>query len=437
MLFAALPLLAESIPDPNPWMILPFIAMLLSIALAPFVLKHHWERHYHKIAAGLGAISVFYYLFVLKDTARMLGVGHEYISFLALVGSLFIVSGGIHITVKGEAKPWVNCLFLFIGAVIANVVGTTRASMLLIRPWIRMNKYRLTGHHVVFFIFIGSNVGGCLTPIGDPPLFLGYLKGVPFWWVIKHCWQAWAVGVGGLLAIFYFFDRINFLRAPRDVREMETHSETWKFDGLGNIFFLVLVLIGVFINKPAGVREALMIAAAAGSYFTTRKQIHESNDFTFTPIKEVAWLFAGIFATMVPALDYLEHHATSLGLHTEMQFYWLTGGLSAVLDNAPTYLAFLATAFGVVGLNMDRPADMAAFIAQHDHYLVAISVGAVFFGAMTYIGNGPNFMVKAIAEQAGAKVPGFMSYIVRYSIPILLPFLFIVAMLFFSSHRIF
>jgi Na+/H+ antiporter NhaD/arsenite permease-like protein len=437
MQFPALPIVAESLSDPNPWMILPFAAMLLSIALAPFVVKHHWERHYGKVAVFLGSISVVYYLAVLEDGARMLGVAHEYISFLALVGSLYVISGGIHITVKGEAKPWVNCVFLFIGAVISNIIGTTGASMLLIRPWLRMNKYRLTAHHIVFFIFIVSNVGGCLTPIGDPPLFLGYLKGVPFWWVLEKCWKAWAIGVGGLLAIFYVADRANFLRAPRDVREMETRSETWRFEGLTNLFFLAVVLAGVFITQPAGLREVLMIGAAVGSYFATPRRIHESNDFTFGPIKEVAWLFAGIFATMVPALDYLAHHATSLGLRSELQFYWLTGVLSAVLDNAPTYLTFLAMAFGIAGLSMDNSAHIATFIAQHDHYLMAISIGAVFFGAMTYIGNGPNFMVKAIAEQAGAKVPGFGGYVLRFSVPILLPFLFLVSVLFFSRFRVF
>lgn len=423
--------------SPHPAMVLPFVLMLLSIALAPIFLKHHWERNYHKISLSLGAIAVFYYAFVLKNWARIGHVAHEYVSFIVLIGSLFIVAGGIHIGVKGEAKPWANCAFLFIGAILANVIGTTGASMLLVRPWIRMNKYRFTGFHTVFFIFIVSNIGGCLTPIGDPPLFLGYLKGVPFGWVFEHCWKAWCIGVGGLLTIFYCFDRLNFSRAPCAVREMETRPETWRFSGLHNLGFLAVILAAVFIKKPDGLRELVMAASAIASYFTTCAEDHKANDFSFAPIKEVAWLFLGIFATMMPALDYLELHAAQLGIHTEMQFYWLTGALSAVLDNAPTYLAFLAVAFGSFGLNMDLPAQMDAFIAQQNHYLVALSLGAVFFGAGTYIGNGPNLMVKSIAEQAGVKTPDFVSYIFKYAAPILLPLFWIISLLFFSKWRVF
>jgi len=191
------------------------------------------------------------------------------------------------------------------------------------------------------------------------------------------------------------------------------------------------------VNRPAGLRELVMIGAAAGSYFTTKKRIHEANAFSFGPIKEVAWLFIGIFATMMPALDYLEQHADSLGIHTEMQFYWLTGALSGVLDNAPTYLTFLSSAFGLVHLNIDDAAHMQQFIAHHDHYLVAISIGAVFFGAMTYIGNGPNLMVKSICEEAGVKTPSFFRYVLLYSFPVLLPFLALIAYLFFSRGRLF
>ena len=421
--------------SPHPLMVLPFVAMLLTIAIAPLAFRHHWERWYPLIALGLGGISVAYYLAVLRQPAPMLHVAQEYLSFIALIASLYIVSGGIHIRVKGESTPAINVLFLLIGAVLANVIGTTGASMLLIRPWIRMNKFRVTAFHVVFFIFIVSNVGGCLTPIGDPPLFLGFLKGVPFWWVLEHCWQAWCVGVGGMLAIFYVLDRRNFARVPRAVREAQTAHEEWRFDGLHNILFLVLVLVGVF--QPFGLREALMLAAALGSWFTTRRDIHRANDFDFHPIKEVAWLFIGIFATMVPALQYLELHAKELPLSTEMHFYWLTGALRGVLDNAPTYHAFLAAAFGRHGLNLDSPDDMRTFMAGHDHHLIAISIGAVFFGAMTYIGNGPNFMVKAIAERQKVETPGFLAYIVRFSLPVLLPFFFLVGILFFSRWRLF
>jgi Na+/H+ antiporter NhaD/arsenite permease-like protein len=431
------PLLFAAAVDPHPAMILPFVVMLLAIALMPFINRHWWERHYPKVALGLGLITAVYYLAFLRNGSRMLHVAHEYSSFIALIGSLFIVSGGIHIRVKGQAKPWINCLFLFIGAVLSNFIGTTGASMLLIRPWIRMNKYRITSFHIVFFIFIVSNVGGCLTPIGDPPLFLGYLKGVPFWWVLEHCWEAWLVAVFGMIGIFYAFDQANFFRASLAVREKETAHETWKFDGLRNIVFLGVILAAVFLRQPPGLSEALMAAAALGSYFTTPKPIHQANDFNFAPIKEVAWLFAGIFATMVPALDYLEIHADELGLASEMRYFWSTGLLSAALDNAPTYLTFMAAAMGRHQLSLNSRDDVTAFLAQYDHELIAISLGAVFFGAMTYIGNGPNFMVKSMAEQAKVKTPGFFAYLFQYAVPILLPFFVIVSLLFFSRWRMF
>ncbi len=411
--------------------------MLLAIALMPFIHLHWWERHFPKVSIALGSITAGYYLFALGNGSRLLHVAHEYISFIALIGSLFIVAGGIHIDVKGEAKPWVNCVFLLAGAVLANLIGTTGASMLLIRPWIRMNKYRITAFHIVFFIFIVSNVGGCLTPIGDPPLFLGYIKGVPFWWVLTHCWQAWAIAVSGLLIIFYFVDRHNFLRAPKPVRDAETARELWKVQGWRNLLFLGVILAAVFVKRPVGLSEGLMAAAALGSWFFTPKAIHQANNFDFHPIREVAWLFIGIFATMVPALDYLELHAEQLHLNSEMKLYWLTGLLSGALDNAPTYLTFLAAAMGRQGLTLNQPADMLEFVTHHDHELIAISLGAVFFGALTYIGNGPNFMVRSIAVRARVKTPDFFGYLLKYSVPILLPLLGLISILFFSPWRVF
>lgn len=426
-----MPFLAEVplVLDPNPLFTLPFVALLLCIALLPFFLQRHWERHYHLISAGLGAIAVGYYVFGLHAGGEMLGVGADYGSFMVVIGSLFVVSGGIHIRVKGEATPSINCLYLLIGAVLANLIGTTGASMLLIRPWIRMNKYRFTGHHVAFFIFMVSNIGGALTPVG-PPLFMGYLKGVPFWWGLTHYWQAWSITAGCVLAIFYFLDRVNFLKAPRAIREMETAHEEWRADGLHNIAFMAVILAAV-VWFPAGWREAAMLAAAGLSYFTTKKPIHEANAFSFTPVKEVGWLFLGIFATMKPVLDYMVLHAGSLGLHSDMQFYWFSGLLSGVLDNAPTYLTFLAAAFGLQHLTLDDPAHMRLFLAAHEHYLIAISLGSTCFGALTYIGNGPNLMVKAIAEHAKVRTPGFFGYIVRYSVPFLIPVFALISWLFF------
>jgi Na+/H+ antiporter NhaD/arsenite permease-like protein len=359
-----------------------------------------------------------------------LHTAHDYVGFITLIGSLFIVSGGIHIIVKGEATPLANVIFLLAGAAIANVLGTTGAAMLLIRPWIRMNQYRITAYHIVFFIFIVANVGGCLTPIGDPPLFLGYLQGVPFWWVMKNCWPVWATGVGILLAIFYVVDRINFLRASREVRKRETANEKWKFDGLPNLFFLAVILGAVFVNKPIFLREAIMLAAALGSYFTTKKSVHEANDFNFHPIQEVAVLFAGIFATMMPALDWLNAHARELlgGNPAPGIFFWSAGGLSSVLDNAPTYLGFLSALSGVTGAK-----NISELLPLNSPHILAISIGAVFFGAATYIGNGPNFMVKAIADHKKIPMPTFLGFIFKYTLPFLLPMLIAVWWLFFKK----
>ncbi len=418
----------SAVPTPNPWMILPFGLLLVAIALAPLLLPGWWHKHYPKVAYALGAITLGYYLFGLQAHHRVLEVAHEYVSFIGLIGSLYVVSGGIHISVKGEATPLVNVVFLLIGAISANVLGTTGASMLLLRPWLRMNKYRITAHHVVFFIFIVSNVGGCLTPIGDPPLFLGYLKGIPFWWVAEHCWPMWAVGLSILLAMFYVVDSLNYLRAPKTVRERETAHETWKFEGLPNLFFLAVILIAVFINQPPFLRELLMVAAALGSYFTTHKSVHEANDFNFHPIQEVAILFIGIFATMMPALDWLESNAGLPASPSTAFFYWSCGSLSSVLDNAPTYLSFFSALVGAV-----HNADVPHLLATQTLDVVAVSVAAVFFGANTYIGNGPNFMVKAIADHNKIHTPTFFGFVFKYTLPYLLPMLVIVWWLFFRG----
>ncbi len=477
-------LFAAAAQAPHPGMIAPFVVLLLAIALAPLFFADWWTRHYPKVAVGLGAITLAYYLFVLGAVTPVLHTAHEYVSFIALIGSLYVVSGGIHIKVRGETTPWFNTAFLFVGAVLANVLGTTGASMLLIRPWLRMNKYRLTTHHVVFFIFIVSNVGGCLTPIGDPPLFLGYLKGIPFWWVAEHCWPMWAVGLGVLLAMFLVVDLLNFRKAPKPVRAAHVAPEDWfAVDGLPNVFFLAVILGAVlFANHPPFLREALMLGAAAGSYFTTRKHVHAENHFNFHPVQEVAILFIGIFATMMPALDWLAANAKELGSPTPAFFYWGSGILSSVLDNAPTYLSFLSAIFGafvdpdvvqqVQHLVQTGGADLATFVhgehaeevrntfaalqryhADHvaaktagveeievafllgnvafNNFILAISVGAVFFGANTYIGNGPNFMVKAIADQQGAKTPSFLGYIGKFTVPFMLPMLGIIWLIFF------
>ena len=409
-------------------MMLPFALLLGAMALAPLVRPDWWQRHYGKIAFGLGAVTLGYYLFILRDTPRVGHTAHDYVSFIVLIGSLFVVASGIHLRVPGRATPAANVLFLFVGAVTANVLGTTGAAMLLIRPWLEINRWRAAAHHVVFFIFLVANVGGCLTPIGDPPLFLGYLQGVPFWWVAQHCWPMWATGVGILLAIFYVVDRINFHRASPPIPPDVAQSHAWKFGGWPNLFFLAIIAASVFLTRPIFLREALMLAAAAGSYFMTPKTVHAANDFNFHPVQEVAILFAGVFATMMPALDWLRLNAHALlgGHPAPGIFYWGTGILSTLLDNAPTYLGFFSAWSGASG----QPAA-ADLLRQPSPILAAISVGAVFFGAATYIGNGPNFMVKAMADRQGAPAPSFPGMVCRFTLPFLLPVLVAVWLLFF------
>lgn len=469
-------------PPVDPLMAIPFVLLLLIIAVAPLVNRHLWEKHYPVVAFGLAIIPLVYYLAVLQAPARVIHTAFEYFSFIALIGSLFVVSGGIHIKIRGRSTPAANVALLAIGAVVSNFLGTTGASMILIRPFLRVNRYRIRPFHVVFFIFIVSNMGGALTPIGDPPLFLGYLKGVPFFWVAEALWYKWLVGISIVLGIFYVLDFRAFRDLSKRVRqEVEEGHEEGEVVGLQNVVFLVIILISVFITDPPFVREAMMIGAAVGSYLTTPRSIYEKNDFNFVPIREVAILFFGIFATMIPALDWLEHHAGEIGINTAGQFYWATGILSSILDNAPTYLNFLSAEIGLLvdpavasrvqeviaaggsgimelsgpGLETARATYLtlleyhfdavaartvtsdqisaAYLIANHSLHLQAISLAAVFFGACTYIGNGPNFMVKSIAQHAGVKTPTFTGYLVAYALPVLIPVFALLWFLFFRS----
>jgi Na+/H+ antiporter NhaD/arsenite permease-like protein len=421
----------------SPVALFPFGLLLLLIATMPLTsprVKHLWDRFYPAVSLGLAAIVATYYLACLP--AGGLALAHtisDYVSFICLIGALFVVAGGIHLQVKGEATPLANCAFLVVGAVVANIIGTTGASIVLIRPWIRMNKIRIGPYHVVFFIFIVSNVGGALTPVGDPPLFLGYLRGVPFFWLAAHVMPQWLFTVGLIIAAFFCFDRRSFARMPRRLQvEASTHAETWRFEGAINVLLLFVVIGAVFLPPFFLLREAILVAAAAASYFLTPKIVHAENQFSFGPIKEVALLFAGIFVTMLPALEFLSERGPSLGFTHPLQYYFASGALSSVLDNAPTYVNFLQlaqstavaqnpAAFAAVGTSPF--ALTGALLAQQPLFVIAVSLGSVFFGAMTYIGNGPNFMVKAIAHDAGVHCPTFISYIVKYSLPILLPIL--------------
>ena len=439
-----LSLISLAVADVSPLLLAPFGLLLLLIAAMPLTpprLKHFWDRFYPHVSLGLAALVAVYYLARVEGGAAELGrTAADYGAFICLVGSLFVVAGGIHLKVKGEATPLANVVFLLLGAVLANVVGTTGASMVLIRPWVRMNKLRCSGYHVVFFIFVVSNIGGALTPVGDPPLFLGYLRGVPFFWLIQHVLLQWLVTLGLVLGAFFLIDRRSFHRMPRTLQvDAETQPETWRFDGAVNVLLLAVIIAAVFLPDRGFLREGLMLLAVAASLWATPKQVHEENHFSFGPIKEVALLFAGIFATMLPALDYLARHGPGLHITHPLQYYFASGALSSVLDNAPTYASFFQLAHTTAAAQL--PAAFAAapdgmagatsvLLAQRPLFVIGVSLGSVFFGAMTYIGNGPNFMVKAIAHDAGVHCPTFVGYILKYSLPILLPILAISGWLF-------
>ncbi|HVS71119.1 MAG TPA: sodium:proton antiporter [Phycisphaerae bacterium] len=433
---------------------LPFLLLLVCIATMPFAAQHFWEKHYHHVAIALALLVAGYYLFGLHAARSMAKNLGEYISFIFLLGSLFTVSGGILIRVRRKATPQVNVALLLAGALLANVFGTTGAAMLLIRPYLHINKAHLRPYHIVFFIFLVANVGGSLTPIGDPPLFLGYLKGVPFWWVAQHCWPMWLVAVGLLLILFFIFDTRAHAAQPRHHHDSHDAGPAISIFGLSNLLLVIAILAGILLHEQLlhlvhiPWRELIMTAAVAISLAITPQRIHIDNVFNFAPIREVAFLFLGIFATMVPALNYLSNHANDAAfrnyLHTPGQFYYQCGTLSSVLDNAPTYLTFLQTEIAkrdnappaIAAAPIPGQSTIPALLADQSFTwrLIAISLASVFFGAMTYIGNGPNFMVKSIAAHANAPTPSFFQYLYRFSLPILLPILILIWALFLLPH---
>ncbi len=437
------------------WMILPFIALLLMIATGPLFYERYWEKNYPKIVGLLASIVVGYYVFILHNVHKPMEALAEYIQFMALIAALYIISGGIVIEINKKATPWANVTLLLTGALIANLVGTTGASMLLIRPYIRLNKGRIKPYHIVFFIFMVSNVGGALTPIGDPPLFLGFLKGVPFFWTFLHNIGPWWVVLLLLSGIFYVFDTRN--SSTNNEAEAPTHYNhgvAFRIAGSKNFIGLAVVIAAVFLDPnicswvPAlhyhghafsFLREMIMLGVAFVCYRCANKQVLADNQFNFEPIKEVAFIFIGIFSTMMPALALVGDFAQcELGkAHiTPNTLYWSTGMLSSFLDNAPTYLNCLAASMASHGGNIMNIADVHAYAMGNFPdsilHLEAIATASVFFGAMTYIGNGPNFMVRAIAEQAGIHMPSFFVYMIRFSIPFLLPALIIVWLVFFA-----
>lgn len=431
----------------------PFAGILLSIALFPLLAPHFWHHHFGKVA-------VFWALACAVPLCAFLGVGSgldavihillvDYVPFLIFVGALFIVAGGIHVRGTFVGRPIVNAGFLALGAVLANFMGTTGAAMLLIRPLIQANEGRKRKVHTfVFFIFLVANVGGSLTPLGDPPLFLGFLKGVSFFWTAEHLLLPWLVTCGILLAVYMAIDTVMFRKDVADGFKAPTDTKAFGLDGKINILFLAFIIgavllsgvwrsgvevtfLGVHFALESLARDAIFLATAAMSLVFTTKATREANHFTWDPILEVGKLFFGIFVCIVPVLEMLRAgmdgaFAPLVALVTNADgsfnntfFFWLTGTLSAFLDNAPTYLAFFNLAGG----------DPAVLMTQDAQTLMAISMGSVFMGAVSYIGNAPNFMTVAICNERGVKMPSFFGYMI-WSVGILFPTFFLMDMLF-------
>jgi Na+/H+ antiporter NhaD/arsenite permease-like protein len=419
------------------WSIGPFVLMLLSIAIIPLLVPHWWEKNTNKLLLSL-AVSIPVLTVIIPNAPHLLMDSmKDYFSFIVLLGALFVISGGIFIKGEMAGTPLVNTVFLAIGAILANLIGTTGASMLLIRPYLRANHARKhQAHLVIFFIFIVSNVGGALTPLGDPPLFLGFLRGIPFQWTLT-LFPIWASAVAALLVIFNFYDQYIFLQDDLAVHgalaEKVQPRRRVQIEGGLNFLFLAGVMAAAILSGyfawPRGIQESIMILMAVLSWYTTPKSVHHANHFHFAAIAEVAALFLGIFVTMIPALEILNARAAAMNLRTPWHYFWLSGSLSSFLDNAPTYLTFTAMASGIVGSSAE---NLKGLLGSELGTLLlrAVSCGSVFMGANSYIGNGPNFMVKSIAEHHKVKMPSFGGYLL-YSGSILIPLFIVLTFIFF------
>ena len=419
--------------------LLPFILMLLSIAVFPLFWNHFWEKNKNKlIIALILSIPVIIYLLSSGLTEKLFEtIVFDYVPFIILLGSLFTITGGIYLSGDIEAKPLINTLFLAGGAVLASFVGTTGAAMLLIRPVIQTNKQRkYKVHTILYFIGIVANCGGLLTPLGDPPLFMMYLRGAPFEWFFKLFPEWFFVNII-LLAIYFIVDTYYYKKEDISAIQIDkTNVRPLKLQGKRNFIFLLMVILAVaFLNEEyltiihsnhffKFIREAVILFAAYLSMLVTTKLLRTSNNFTWQPIQEVAYLFLGIFITMVPCLLYLETNAKILGVKSPTDFYYYTGLLSSFLDNTPTAVTLHSLA---TGLGVNSGITIAGI---PEEILKAICIGAVFFGSMTYIGNGPNFMVKTVAEENNIKMPDFFSYIIKFSLIVLLPAFILVQLLF-------
>ncbi len=430
--------------DIQAWTLIPFVVMLLMIAVTPLVAGEFWESNKNKLICTLVlAVPTAIYLVCA-------GLGHElahqmlgdYIPFIILLLSLFVVTGGIQIKGDIMATTYINGSILTIGFVLASFMGTTGAAMLLIRPLLEINKQRTrVTHTVLFFIAMVANAGGILTPLGDPPLFLLYLRGAPFNWFSGLLPQWLFVGFC-LLVIYIIWDTIEYKKEPMaSIKRDMAETSPIRIKGRINFLWLGLIILSVIFLNPhyipamedenafflvKYIREIALIAVIILSLYTTKASVRNGNGFSWSPIAEVAILFVGIFVTMTPALLFLSQNAASLGISEGWQFYYSTGALSAFLDNSPTAVAFHSVASGLDFSGFEG--TMVAGIPES--MLKAISLGAVFFGAMTYIGNGPNFMVKAIAEEKGVKMPGFFGYMIKFSLVTLLPIYILVQLIF-------
>lgn len=441
---------SHHLPNLPLYSVVPFILMLLSIAILPLVVRHWWENNRNKFIISLIlGLPVGIYFFITSPY-ELIKTVVEYSSFIILLASLYIISGGILLKGNIEATPLVNTTFLFIGSILASFMGTTGASMLLIRPLLSTNRERkYVAHTVIFFIFLVANIGGCLTPLGDPPLYMGYLFGVPFSWTFSLLIE-WGFMVLLLLVIYFIWDTIVYKKEkPSDILKDKIERQPLRLLGVINFPLLAGIVISIALGdklpifiksgpKPTdpslGLREILMILLAITSWITTKKEVRKENEFSFGPIIEVAVLFFGIFLTMIPAIVLLETRGGELGVTKPWQFFWATGSLSSFLDNTPTYVVFFSLAKGATENNIFPPDIIGHVVAQTgvpDVILRAISLGAVFMGANTYIGNGPNFMVKAIAEERGIEMPSFFGYMV-YSVVILIPLFVLVTFIFIS-----
>ncbi|MBI5323940.1 MAG: sodium:proton antiporter [Ignavibacteriae bacterium] len=427
------------------WSMLPFILMLASIAVFPLFAGRFWDKNKNKliIALILGIPTIIWLLSSNLSSELYHTMVFDYIPFLILLGALFVITGGIFVDGDIEAKPIANTTFLAIGAVLASFMGTTGAAMLLIRPLIHTNKRReLKTHTILFFIGIVANCGGMLTPLGDPPLFMMYLRGAPFTWFLKLA-PEWLF-VNAMLLIIYFFADTYFWgkESLESKRREHEYKRPIKIEGKLNFIWLLGVIIAVALINPntfpslgnnpylSFIREAVIILMALLSFQFTTHLTRTSNSFSWHPIEEVAYLFLGIFITMVPCLLYLENNAELLGITNHTLFYYATGGLSSFLDNTPTAVTFYSLAKGLVEQEPNLFKNVQFVAGIPEILMKAISVGAVFFGSMTYIGNGPNFMVKSIAEHSNIRMPHFFAYMFKFSLIILLPLFIICELLF-------